>query len=94
MICGGCRSVLISLADSDRQAAACSAAKCDIRFSGCGAVNSVLTTLPCSVTISTGTSPAPLLEQQPRRRLCRQRRQHEGGADIGMARERKLPVHA
>ena len=34
-----------------------------------------------------------LLEQQPRRRLCRQRRQHEGGADIGMARERKLPVH-
>ena len=46
-------------ADSERQAAACSTARCDIRFSGCGAVNSVLTTLPCSVTISTGTRPAP-----------------------------------
>jgi len=35
----------------------------------------------------------PLLEQQPRRRLWRLRRQHESGADIGMAGKRKLPVH-
>ena len=30
-----------------------------VRRVDCGAVNSVLTTLPCSVTISTGTRPAP-----------------------------------
>ena len=34
-----------------------------------------------------------LLEQEPRRRLRCQRRQHEGGADIGVACKRKLPVH-
>ena len=37
--------------------------------------------------------PRLLLEQEPGRRLRRQRRQHEGGADIGMAREGYLPVH-
>ena len=34
-----------------------------------------------------------LLEQEPRRRFFRQRRQHEGGADIWVACKRKLPVH-
>ncbi len=55
---------------------------------GCGAVSSAPTALPSACRISTGTRPCALLEPQPRRRLCRLRRQHEGGADIGMARER------
>ena len=48
----------MSNADSERQAAACSALTTVDRRNGCGAVNSALTTLPPSLRISTGTSPA------------------------------------
>jgi len=59
MICGACRSILISAADSEMQAAACSALASVIRFRGCGAVSSAPTTFPPCVRISSGTKPAP-----------------------------------
>ena len=80
-------------ADSDRQAAACSTLTCDSRFSGCGAVSSAPDDAALLGQNLDRHQPGLLLEPQPRRRLCRLRRQHEGGADIGMARERDLPVH-
>ena len=55
-----CMPVSLDIAGQQREAGRrLFGGRCDIRFSGCGAVNSVLTTLPCSVTISTGTRPAP-----------------------------------
>src|SRR5713101_8941542 len=57
-ICGVCRSVLISAAASEIQAAACSALNGVSFFRACGAVSSAPTTPPSSVRISTGTRPA------------------------------------
>ena len=90
-ICGGCRSTSTSVDGSDRQAAACSALTGvsllqRLRRGEFGARRA----LPSSVRISTGTRPGASSNSSRAGGFGGLRRQHEGGADIGMARERDL----
>ena len=76
--------------ESDAQPAACSLPNCVILLRVWGAVSSAPTTLPGFLQNFERDKTSDFLEFEPRRRLGRLRRQHKGGTDIGVARERNF----